>query len=81
MSGRMGVTLLRGAAWENPHLMEKLPKDRLHLSGIRYLVIYCAGPGLDFQRSVQRMEVPCGATTVSLEGTIENRFHLPSRTG
>ena len=45
----MRVILLRGgAAWENAHLMEKLPKDRLHLSGIRYLVIYCARPGLDF---------------------------------
>ena len=37
---------------ELSHLMEKLPKYRLHLSRIRYLVIYRTRPGLDFQRSI-----------------------------
>src|SRR5580692_11044317 len=78
MSGRIGVILLRSTARENPHLMQKLSKHRLHLSCIRYLVVHRARPGLDFQCSAQRIEVTCACTTVvSLERKREAR---PKRT-
>jgi hypothetical protein len=46
--GEWESSFLQSAVAEDPHLMEKLPEHRLHLSRIRYLVVYCARPGLDF---------------------------------
>jgi hypothetical protein len=40
--------LARYCMGELSHLVKKLPKNRLYLSSIGYLVINCARPRLDF---------------------------------